>query len=48
MDNADQLGKQILKAVAYLIFVFPFVWVWRKLTGSKAGTERPDDDQGES
>ena len=39
MDNAGKLIKEIAKAIPYLIFVYPFKWVWKKLssTGKSGG-----------
>lgn len=31
MDNADQFVKQVLKAIPYFIFVYPFVLLKRKV-----------------
>lgn len=33
MDNAGKLIKEIVIAIPYLLFVYPFKWVLGKLTG---------------
>lgn len=35
MDNAEKLIKEILKAIPYLIFVYPVKWVWGKINKSE-------------
>lgn len=31
MDNAGKLIPELLKGLLYLVFVFPFVWIWRQV-----------------
>lgn len=31
MDNAGKLIPELLKGLLYLVFVFPFVWVWQRI-----------------
>jgi len=40
MDNAGQFVKEVAKGLAYMVFVYPFVWAWRGV--------RPDDGSGQS
>jgi len=44
MDNADQFVKQVLKAILYLIFVYPFVFLKKKLR-NKADADGSANDE---
>lgn len=35
MDNGEKLIPEMIKGLLYMIFIYPFVWVWEKITGGK-------------
>lgn len=30
MDNANKFVKEVIKALGYIVFIFPFVWIKKK------------------
>lgn len=36
MDNANKFMKEVGKAIAYLIFIYPLKWLWQKIRGTNS------------